>query len=527
MTNFISRLSLLLAVVMLSSACVEDNSVKEEPIWDNAVAVIYANVAQLHTKSGIAQMETSQLEQMLSLLIDSNDQNAALIMAIIKDPHASGFALDKPLYIAAGEYGDEINSYDIIFSVEVADAKNVDNLFSKLSDEYEDAKVELNGDKRIISFSNDGMIIGYNDSRLVAIVSHDEMCDLKSVLHKHMKYTAADMSRFEGRDAAMYVDINKAYLKAPEVVDQLNFDEESVDNSYMKYISDNATAIYSISFDDGCITMNVDVEGLSEEATKLFKTANGHSLRMLKPQPIAILNISANGEAFAELANIAIDAAMEAAGGASNEFNIYKGVALGVVASINGDLMFALSDANGAISEDALGDKQLLFTTAEALFTAEVVDDYIMKNIDTYAGPFLKKRGGKYSIEAFGNKISIAQNDNLFYVGVNNDGSAKSVSAANEDWVNNVLGSHIFAMVDINALFKSGFGRTMLTMMRDNRTNRAEKEKLQNIVDSFDSIYLTVNGELDKMHSELMVVANEQSKNSLQTIVELFYNLAS
>jgi hypothetical protein len=196
------------------------------------------------------------------------------------------------------------------------------------------------------------------------------------------------------------------------------------------------------------------------------------------------------------------------------------------VASINGDFMMALSDANGTITEDALGDKQLLFTTANALFTANVTDDYIMQNINTYAGTFLKKSGDKYTIDAFGNKITIAQQDKLFFVGVNNDGSTKRYSAADEEWSNNVIGSYLFAMVDLNKLLRSGFGRAALETLPDNIPNRAEREAFLKVLTAVDRAYLTINGEESNMHGECMIITSNSKKNSLQHIVEIFHELA-
>lgn len=524
MTKFITNIFIYLLVVATIVSCQQQHVANPEPIWEGATQVVCLNIGQMHTKSGLASMDRTKIEQALDETNPGRGAEIALIKSILANPSSSGFNLDKPVYMAMGEYSDDINKYNTIASIEITSATDVDNILKSLSTNEVDANVEIDGNKRIISLKNEPIIVGYDNKRLVLIGSNNNECNLKSVLLKHMEYDVANMSIFRDSDMATYINLNK-YIDSYGAENQTN-DDEPTENPYLRYVSDNASLIYSLSFDRGSIVYNVDLNGLSEEATKLFKPANAKSLSMLPPSPLAVLNIGANGEAFADLADMAVSTTISTIGGASNELNIYKNIALGVIASINGDFMMALSDANGTIAEDALGDKQLLFTTAKALFTANVTDDYIMKNINTYAGTFLTKSGDKYTINAFGNNITIAQQDKLFYVGVNNDGSIKQHSAADEEWSNNVVGSYIFAMVDLNKLLRSGFGRAALETLPDNIPNSDERKLILRLLASVDRAYLTINGEDNNMHGECMIITSDSSKNSLQYIVETFHELA-
>lgn len=537
MIEIITRIfTYIIAVATIIGCQQQQRPVVPEPIWDGASEVICINIGQLHSKSGLASMDRTKIEQALNETNPGRGAEMAIVKRLLAAPNTSGFNLDKPAYVAMGEYAIDVNTYNMVASIEVASVTDVDNLLKSLATDEIEATVEVDGNKRIISFTDAPIIAGYDNKRLVVISTESETCNLKDVLLKHMEYSAADMSLFHNSDIAAYANLSKYIneLSAPdqevnnetneEAIEDVN--EELDENPYSKYISNNASLIYTLTFDNGSIIYNTDIKGLSEEATKLFKPANANSLNMLPPSPLAMLNIGANGEAFADLADMAISATMETMGGASNEFNIYKNIALGVVASINGDFMIALSDANGTITEDALGDKQLLFTTANALFTANVTDDYIMQNINTYAGTFLKKSGDKYTIDAFGNKITIAQQDKLFFVGVNNDGSTKRYSAADEEWSNNVIGSYLFAMVDLNKLLRSGFGRAALETLPDNIPNRAEREAFLKVLTAVDRAYLTINGEESNMHGECMIITSNSKKNSLQHIVEIFHELA-
>ena len=524
MKSYISKILLATFVVLFALSCA-DKTPTPEPIWNGATAVFYANIGDLHSKSGVAQIDLSKLEQKLDEAGKNHEKEVAIIKSVVRNPQTSGFNLDKPIYVAFGEYVDDVNKYNAIASAEVESATVVDDFFKTLAEDFDGANLKIEGNKRIISIDADGVIIGYDDKRLVVIGSEDEACDLHSVLLNHMKYTSADLSRFVGYDIALYFDVNKTY----DLAYSLNKKEseeitEEVDLS--EYLGEDATLVTGLSFDQGSLSYSANITGVSEDVSKLFKEVNGQGLNRLSPSPIALLNVGVNGEAFAELANTAIDAAMKTLGGASNEFSIYKNVALGVIASISGDLMFALTDADGTISEDAMGDKRLLFTSADALFIAEVTDDYIMKNIDTYAGSFLTKQKNGYSINAFGNKLTIAQQDKLFYVGVNNDGSIKADSAADQEWFNNVIGSYLFAMVDFNRLFKSGYGRTALRVVLDSIKNPAEIDSAKKLISSIDKTYISVSGNNDTVRGEIMIVTRNKSKNALQNIIELYYDLA-
>ena len=518
MKNIISKLAIASVAMILALSCTADKSTPE-PIWESAAMVVYANIGEAHAKSGLATMDISKLEQELNKEAELHQGEVALLKSIIRNPNASGFNLNKPIYFAVGEWVDDVNRYDAIASVEVESATAVDNFLRALDKDFSDANVKLEGNKRIATIDDEGVIIGYDDKRMVIIGSDDEACDLHSVLLKHMKYAPADMSLFNGYDAAAYLNLNNSYAS---MLLEEGFDVEQLSS----YFNENASVVTGLSFDTGSLTYNIEFTGVSEEITKTFKRANASSLKLLEASPIAVLNVGVNGEILSDLANVAIDAAMAELGGASNEFNIYKNIALGVIASINGDMMFALSDAEGRTVEDYMGDEQLVFTTANALFTAEVIDDYIMKNIDTYGGGFLTKRGGKYSVNAFGNNITIAQNDKLFYVGVNNNGEVKKDSVANEEWSNNVVGSYLFAMVDFNELFKSGFGRVAQRVLLEDIRNKREREATKRVMSSIDRTYITLNGNNDTVRGELMITTSDSSKNSLQQIVELCYDLA-
>lgn len=531
MKNFISKLTIITLATIAALACQKEAISNPEPIWEDATSVACFNINKIHTKSGLASMDLSKLGADLNIEFAEHPSQAALLKAIVRNPNASGFDLNKPAYIAYGKFGDDVNKYQVIISVMVASATDVDNLLTAFKDEGNNYTASLDGDKRIFKLNNEPLIVGYDSKRLVAIYApNNEECDLQSVLLKHMQYDAADMSRFGNYDAAMYININEVYdavygANGGPTENMLEEDIETIETPFGEYISDNASAIAGVIFDNGSISCDVELNGVSDKTANLFKSANAQSYNMLKPSPIAVLNMGVNGEAFAELANTAIKAATEVSGGASNEFNIFKNIALGVIGSINGDLTMALSDADGTISEDALGDKRLLFTKAEALFTAEVTDNYIMKNVESYASSFLKKSGNKYKVEAFGNDITIGQNDNLFYVGINNNGEKLQTSAANEEWMNNVTGSYIFAMVDFNRFFKSGFGKQAISFLKYNIVEQSEEHMTLTIIDSIDRAYITVNGYEDVLHSEVMLTLNEKSKNSLQYIIETFYGI--
>ena len=82
------------------------------------------------------------------------------------------------------------------------------------------------------------------------------------------------------------------------------------------------------------------------------------------------------------------------------------------------------------------------------------------------------------------------------------------------------------AYIDFNQLFKSGYGRTALTVILDRIKNPDDLEGAKRLISWVDKTYISINGKEDSVRGELMIITRNKSKNSLQSIVELYYDLA-
>lgn len=527
--NMVRCLCLAL-VSLVAVACVSDSQDKStpDPVWDEATSVLYIDIEQIHSKSNIAALDLKAMLESEVGVVDAEAQPMIdLVANIMRDPKTSGIAVDKPAYVAYRVIEGVVPMPQITLSAEIDDVTKFDSTLKTFAGDLESVGLTLEGDRRIIDVDND-VILGYDSHRIVMIVCEAEGFNHRQALDKQMAYASADMSRFEGHDIAIYTNIKRSLdLALSTSTEQLPEELDEFMMQYQQLFTPDANIVFSLGFEDGAAVVASDINGITESVAKLFKDSNGKHLRLLPQSPIAILNLGLNGEVVADTLDALVDVVMAANGGQGgmfNEMNIFKNVALGVVSSIDGDLLLALSDAQGKQVEDEFNGSRLVFTTANATVAAEVKDEYIINNIETFGGGFLNKKGDKrYSAEMFGNTINISQQDRLFFVGVNNSSDVKSRSAANEEWSNDVNGSYVYAMIDFNRLASSGFGRAALSGYYSS-ASPSDAMMVKLAVNHLERIYLLVNGNDNSLHSELCVTLKDHSKNSLQQLVEIVYN---
>lgn len=522
----------LIAALIVACGGKKEIDVVPDPVWDEASIVVYANIGQLHSKGDITNVDLAKL---LDCVADENKEKAKVIASILLNPNNSGIAIDKPTYMAVREYDNEYKITDMYAIIELSNATKLDATLKQHSDIEDSSAISIEGDKRIIAIDNT-LVVGYNSKRLAIIYktsTDDKSVDLKQMIRERLEFCSADMSRFGSRDLALYFDIDQLLvpteaampIETPETEEEQAeiAKEEDIESPYSDYFAEQASAIVGIAFENGTIVLSADCEGVSDLIMSQLKVANSKHLTLLDASPIAILNAGINGEAAADLLDVAFDK-LTAEGGVisgGNEFNIYKNIALGIVGSINGDLMLALSEADGKLIDDVIDGKRLVFTKAKALFTADVQDDYIMQNVKTFGGGLLNKvDNNTYSLEVFGNKLSIGQREDMFYLGINNPAKAKRKSAADEEWSNNVRGSYLYAMVDFNKLFSTSFGKAALTTIYDNASTRQERERIKEITRSVDRFYILVNGGSNAIHGECTVTLKQTNTNAFDQLLK-------
>lgn len=544
MKQFRIMLWVLSLVVLFGVACSNVEPRVEEPVWDEAIYVAYANIENIHTKADLANIDLSRLEHSLRNEVTSEERaDIDQLMALLRNPSIAGIDVGKPAYIAIRQLSSDGDPKHASLALEICNAQALDTALESLGDKVSIENFTLEGDTRIIRF-NATSYVGYNNERMVALHCDVEGMDPHSELLKLLTYLPADMSRFGSRDVALHIDTRKLFSiivgepaqniepasESEEQTDESSAEEELLGNfweAYYQYLTDESTMIVGLTFENGSILLDSDISRINENANRIFVEANGSNLKMLDKSPIAILNAGINGEVASNLLNTAVDAAMELNQiPVSNEINIVKNIALGIVSSMQGDLTLALSDAEGRLIDDVFYGKKLVFTTANALFASEVKDDYIMQNISLYGGSFLQKKGpNKYFASMFGNNIHIGDKGNRFYVGVNNNGENKTPSASNEEWSNNVNGSYVYSMIDFKKLFNTSFGRAALSTICQNAQSSSERDLAKLFAERADHLFILCNGGEDYAHGEIMLTLVDGQTNALNQIITIANNL--
>lgn len=545
MRRSILRFALLGIIAIAVVSCAKTQDKQSEPIWDKAAAVLYANLGQIYDKSDVANMDLATIEQALRQKSSAEDNaKIDLIMEILRNPNSSGIDIYKPAYIAIYEYYADQDIKHASLSMEVSDIKMLDSTLEGFKDKAQVADVELVDNKRIIAIDNYSYM-GYDNDRLVVIHCEVDGIDPKQKLLEYLSYAPADMSRFGDRDIAIHLDIDRlASLNAPiestttetdvegngdtenDASDDTSTLSEEYWEAYNQYFTEESSLILGISFENGSIIIDSDCNGINNDIKSMFTEADGSNLKLLETSPLAILNVGLNGEVASEMLNIGIDALMTRNGAnVSNEFNIIKNIALGVVSSIHGDLTLALSDAEGKLIEDIIHGEKLVFTTADALLAAKVKDDYIMQNVALYGSSFLQRAGSnRYTTQMYGNRIHIGERDSTFFIGVNNSGDDKSPSSASEEWSNNVLGSYIYAMIDFNQLFSTSFGHAALSNIYKKTTSSDERKLIEAFANNTDHLFILSNGGDNYIHGELMLTLRDGNNNALKQLITTLYN---
>lgn len=529
MSRLINKILSLILVAIFVVGCSQKIS-EHEPIWDEATIVAYANIDQLHSKGDIANIDFSTI---IGNVADLDEAKAEVIATILHDPKTSGIASDKPLYIAIKECNNDLVAEDMYVALEISDIAKLDATLKTFGDDFNNAELSINGEKRIISL-DENTAIGYDNRRLIVAYKHsNDSSDLQQSLIKQLDYLPADMSRFNNQDIAVYIDIDKFssnfITETASTEEQMAEQIKEFNELYGQYFEEQASAIMGIKFKNGAIALSVDSEGISNNLLSKLRKASTEHIRLLEPSPIALLNVGINGEAMAELLDVALNNIIEEGDviGANNDINIYKNIALGVVSSIEGNLMLALSEANGKLIDDIIDGKRLVFTTAKAMFTADVKDDYIMQNVDRYGqGILTKGKDNSYSLNAFGNNINIGQNEQTFYLGINNSASAKNPSVADQEWSNDILGSYLYAMIDFKKFFKSSFAIAALTNSYNNIPDEDTRELIKLFTTNINSLYILINGDENRLHGEWKLILNDTETNALKFIIDTCYNQA-
>ena len=516
----------------------------------NELVVGYINIDQLVTKGAFDDYFNESNRKMAATAITSEIEDKAIadhITAIFKDPNASGINFKKPVYFYVEETGN------VIFVLEVKDVAKVDKTFellSQLAEEQggESLDIERDGNNRIID-TDEEAIIGYNKSRFIVVVSEDEYM-VEDALYNALKKPLADLSIFGKSDIAGYVNYEKMmalvrpmieeerdqYLEYIEEepyyadyyqdeLDQMNYILAQFDET-KKYMSKNANAVVSLTFDPGRATFKTEVNGIDASLYgDLIKRPNNAHLKYISADAPFVMNAALNGKKLVEVLDTVLESDIFANSELNtNEFNMVMAIARDALKSIDGDITIAVEDLEGRYDsyyddwyEEWRGEP--VFDSASAAIMIDVNDDYIISNLGQYAGAILSRKDSTHfsgNLEGF--DVTLGQDDGVLHAGITAPYTTKAKSATDTDWFKDVKDAMSFIVLDIEkflecSLIDAGYQDII------NNMDSQEIGLFNTCIKACDYAYISAK---DMTTSEIVLVLDDKKTNSLKQVTDLF-----
>lgn len=502
-------------------------------------AVFYIDLGQMLDKSGIDESFTSANRQLAATVLTANlddrkwNNYAGTLLANLAH---SGIDIYTPIYGYAN-FNEEAENIDLVFVGKVIDAAKVDEFVAFCSalieeDGAEPIVIDYDGDRRIIEFGD--MVVAYNEQRVVLTYT-DSDNERRTFLDKAFKRPVADVSAYAPHDMAIdirlkpimnlvraSVEDNMAMLR--EEMEYAFYDEEreyyaeaiasaedsleQFDNMYAN-LSNDASALLTLTFEDGRIVLEGQIDGYKSDFEFGKKLSNDH-LAMVGSDALAILNISVDGKSVGELLSEQLDPKYAAMLNMErNEFNIFAGVLCDAIESIDGDVTLAVTDVNVY---------ETMLSGADILLAADVTDDYIISNIAQYTAGYLQPAGTNIYRADFGlNRLLVGQNDDVFYAALNMEYTPSATPATEAEWFDDVKDSYAYLVLDINNIMDNDFIRNAYRQGLHG-ANSAEYAIIDSLVNAMGYAYVVVE---EKQAAKMVLVFDDKDTNSLEQVVDI------
>lgn len=502
-------------------------------------AIFYIDLGQMLDKSGIDESLTAANRQLAATVLTANLDDRkwnSYAGTLLTNLAHSGIDIYTPIYGYAN-FDKEAENIDIVFVGKVIDAAKVDEFVAFCSalceeDGAEPIVIDYDGDRRIIEF--DDIVVAYNEQRVILTYT-DNDDERRTFLDKAFKRPVADVSAYAPHDMAIDIKlkpiIDLARASAEDNVAMLReemeyafYDEEreyfaeaitSTEDSLEKLdeiytdLSADASALLTLTFEDGRIVLEGQIDGYKSDLEFGKKLSNDH-LAMVGSDALAILNISVDGKSVGELLSEQLDPKYAAMLNMErNEFNIFAGVLCDAIESINGDVTLAITDIN---------TYETMLSGVDALLAADVTDDYIISNIAQYTAGYLQPAGTNIYRADFGlNRLLVGQNDDVFYATLNMDYTPSATPATEAEWFDNVNDSYAYLVLDINNIMNNDFIRN--AYQRElHHSNSDEAALIDNLVGAMGYAYLVVD---EKQSAKMVLVFDDKDTNSLEQVVDI------
>ena len=170
MKKAITSMMALLAIMLMTASCGNDNDIAKA-IPADAPVVFKANVKSLSEKAALK--DNKQLQADLQKGMEGMSEALKKKMkAVMDDPKESGFALQKPVFIAV----TDPDKSQFVISLGVNDKDKVTELFKSTKDDCKTMKITEGEDQTVVE--DQGMQVAYNSDLCVITVERTDAATL-------------------------------------------------------------------------------------------------------------------------------------------------------------------------------------------------------------------------------------------------------------------------------------------------------------------------------------------------------------
>lgn len=490
----------------------DEEAAAAKPFSQTALFVV--DLKQLAEKAEFAALLEPEQRQFYATLLASQTEteaDAEYIRTIAEDFTKLGLSIETPAY----GYISSMNADDAegAIVIDVANAKDIDTLIDFLSRNGAPLSVAHNGQTRYVESEDFGyeIAVGYNDDRFIIAMStlrkaNDMLADAFKIAHPNF-------AAFEGRDIAMYFDLNSLFDIIEEELRHTDLDKAQLAQirESRKSFGKNASIIAGLTFDRGRITIDGTTIDVNVAEDNPAKVVNNKHLNYIPYNTFAVANIGINGTKLSNLLSKVLTADLAGQFGISrNEFNAMKEIARGAISSIDGDITIAVNDIiNSPYSSTPYINASVL---------ADVKDRYIISNVGMYAQSFATQEYEDAYFANFDgcNDIYFGQQDNILYAIANTTLDKQPAPATNARWASELKNSYGYILVDIENLLNKDFVTSALTDLYYEIGTKAYGAFIQ-IIEIFDYAFI-VNRSTSR--SEFIIVLNDNKTNSLKQIID-------
>ena len=237
---------------------------------------------------------------------------------------------------------------------------------------------------------------------------------------------------------------------------------------------------------------------------------------------IAVMNLTVDGKSLSRHINAFLDSRFVKVMGIElrNQSRMILAVVCDAIESVSGDVTLALQSINGEVVErinyySERLEKQPQVSSADFAVMMDVTDNYIITNVTQYTMGLLPKVGDNhYRTQMMGNTITLKQDDNLLFAGMNMLLEKNCHPATEAEWYNDVKNSRYFLVVDANNLLDNRFLKSLNETIAGN-IDINYRDMYLSLTEKMSYIYTASS---EPMQNTTVVVFDDKQTNALEQL---------